>query len=145
MFEISQLKEKKLSDLQEIAQKLNVPKYRTLKKLDLVYQILDVQAANPEVVKSEITTAPEEKVEKPKPAPKKKRERVEKKPTAVKTQQQKMELTDEKSTTPTDTPKQATTPAVEEPKTATPETPSPKKPEHREKKQHTPKEKDTSN
>ena len=32
MFEISQLKEKKLSDLQEIAQQLNVPKYRTLKK-----------------------------------------------------------------------------------------------------------------
>ena len=36
MFEISQLNEKKLSDLQEIAQKLNVPKYRSLKKADLV-------------------------------------------------------------------------------------------------------------
>ena len=53
MFEISQLKEKKLSDLQEIAQQLNVPKYRTLKKLELVYQILDVQAANPAAVKTE--------------------------------------------------------------------------------------------
>ncbi|TXD84910.1 transcription termination factor Rho [Subsaximicrobium wynnwilliamsii] len=54
MFEISELKAKKLPELQAIAQKLNVPKYRTLKKLDLVYQILDLQAANPEKVKKEI-------------------------------------------------------------------------------------------
>ena len=52
MFEISQLKEKKLTDLQEIAKKLSVPKYRSLKKLDLVYQILDQQAADPSVVKA---------------------------------------------------------------------------------------------
>lgn len=50
MFEISQLKDKKLSDLQEIAQKLDIPKYRTLKKQDLIYQILDKQAANPKVI-----------------------------------------------------------------------------------------------
>ena len=50
MFEISQLKEKKLADLQEVAKKLNVPKYRSLKKLDLVYKILDMQAADPKVV-----------------------------------------------------------------------------------------------
>lgn len=56
MFDISQLKEKKLAELQELAQKLNVPKYKTLKKLDLIYQILDLQAANPAVVKSEIVT-----------------------------------------------------------------------------------------
>lgn len=55
MFEISQLKEKKLTDLQEIAKKLKVPKYRSLKKLDLVYQILDKQAADPTVVTSVIT------------------------------------------------------------------------------------------
>jgi len=54
MFEISELKAKKLPELQGIAQKLNVPKYRTLKKLDLVYQILDLQAANPDKVKKEI-------------------------------------------------------------------------------------------
>ena len=47
MFEISQLKEKKLPELQDIAKQLNVSKYRSLKKLDLVYQILDHQAANP--------------------------------------------------------------------------------------------------
>ena len=33
MFEISQLKEKKLPELQEIAKELNVPKYKSLKKL----------------------------------------------------------------------------------------------------------------
>ena len=47
MFEISELKAKKLPELQELAKALNVPKYRSLKKLDLVYQILDYQAANP--------------------------------------------------------------------------------------------------
>ncbi|MFC5044256.1 transcription termination factor Rho [Aquimarina hainanensis] len=52
MLEISELKAKKLPDLQEIAKNLNVPKFRTLKKLDLVYQILDHQAANPEKIKS---------------------------------------------------------------------------------------------
>lgn len=52
MFEISELKNKKLPELQEIAKELNVPKYRTQKKLDLVYQILDYQAANPKAVKA---------------------------------------------------------------------------------------------
>ena len=48
MFEISKLKEKKLSDLQQIAEELNISKFKTLKKLDLVYKILDHQASNPE-------------------------------------------------------------------------------------------------
>ena len=47
MFEITQLKEKKLPELQDIARELNIPKYRSFKKLDLIYQILDVQAATP--------------------------------------------------------------------------------------------------
>ena len=47
MFEIEALKEKKLPELQEIAEKIGVPKFRQLKKLDLVYQILDVQATKP--------------------------------------------------------------------------------------------------
>ena len=76
MFEISQLKEKKLSDLQEIAQQLNVPKFRTLKKMDLVYQILDLQAANPDTLKNEPVKeeAPKPKAQQIKP----KRERIEK-------------------------------------------------------------------
>ncbi len=73
MFEISQLKEKKLPELQEIAKDLKVPKYRSLKKLDLVYQILDHQAANPkaveEVIKPVQKTAPKprQRVQKPQP------------------------------------------------------------------------------
>ncbi len=47
MLDISALKGKKLADLQEIAKTLNVSKYRQLKKLDLIYQILDIQAAEP--------------------------------------------------------------------------------------------------
>nr|MBA3985726.1 transcription termination factor Rho [Flavobacteriales bacterium] len=52
MFEISELKEQKLPELQEIAKTLGVPKYRALKKSELVYQILDHQAANPKAVAS---------------------------------------------------------------------------------------------
>lgn len=50
MFDISELKAKKLPELQEIAKGLQIPKFRTLKKLDLVYKILDQQAANPKAV-----------------------------------------------------------------------------------------------
>ena len=67
MFEISELKAKKLPELQDIAKTLNVPKYRTQKKLDLVYQILDHQAANPSKVKEiakEDTSSPKPASEK---------------------------------------------------------------------------------
>ncbi|MDG1044888.1 MAG: transcription termination factor Rho [Flavobacteriaceae bacterium] len=50
MFEISKLKTMKLPELQEIAKGLKVPKFKTLKKIDLVYQILDLQATNPKAV-----------------------------------------------------------------------------------------------
>ena len=53
MFEITQLKEKKLSELQEIAKELKISRYSSLKKLDLIYQILDVQAASPVEKKSQ--------------------------------------------------------------------------------------------
>ena len=52
MLEISDLKAKKLPELQDLAKSLGVPKYRSLKKLDLVYQILDYQASNPNAVKA---------------------------------------------------------------------------------------------
>ncbi len=52
MFDISELKAKKLPELQEIAKGINVPKYRTLKKLDLVYRILDLQAADPKKIEA---------------------------------------------------------------------------------------------
>src|SRR5690554_6974743 len=72
MFEISQLKEMKLPELQEIAKKLNVSKYRSLKKLDLVYQILDQQAANSKAVKEFLWEEPKKEV----PNQKKQRERI---------------------------------------------------------------------
>ncbi|MCK7591360.1 transcription termination factor Rho [Subsaxibacter sp. CAU 1640] len=102
MFEISQLKETKLSDLQDIAQKLNVPKYRTLKKLDLVYKILDVQAANPEAVKKEVlkeetpARSSSDTSSSSNPRQKKKRERI-KKPVTHSKEQQKMEFSDSKN------------------------------------------------
>lgn len=78
MFEISQLKAKKLPELQEIAKQLNVPKYRTQKKLDLVYKILDYQAANPEAIKAKVEAEkkPEPKTQAKTPQ---KRSRVQKK------------------------------------------------------------------
>ncbi|WP_036379489.1 transcription termination factor Rho [Muricauda sp. MAR_2010_75] len=72
MFEISDLKAKKLPELQEIAKGLNVPKFKSLKKLDLVYQILDVQASNPKAV-AESTSAPQNNGT---PTPKPKRTRA---------------------------------------------------------------------
>lgn len=47
MFDIIDLKSKKLTELQEIAQEMKVPKFRSLNKGDLIYQILDFQALNP--------------------------------------------------------------------------------------------------
>ena len=47
MYDILELKGKLLPELQGIAKELNVPKFRALKKMDLIYQILDVQAINP--------------------------------------------------------------------------------------------------
>ncbi len=68
MFDITELKAKKLPELQEIAKGIKVPKFRTLKKLDLVYKILDVQAAEPEKVAS-TAAAKATKNETPKPKP----------------------------------------------------------------------------
>jgi transcription termination factor Rho len=75
MFEISQLKEKTLVELQEIAKTIGAKKYSHLKKLDLVYLILDIQAAAPSrVVKKEINSLdnkPKRKriIKKPKTSP----------------------------------------------------------------------------
>ncbi|WP_394758223.1 transcription termination factor Rho [Flavobacterium sp.] len=63
MFDISVLKEMKLTELQEIAKIAKIAKFKTLKKEELVYQILDYQAANPEKIspKEEIVPVLEEK------------------------------------------------------------------------------------
>lgn len=51
MLEISDLKTKRLPELQSIAKQLKMKRITGLKKMDLIYQILDYQAANPEEAK----------------------------------------------------------------------------------------------
>lgn len=63
MFDISVLKEMKLNELQEIAKAAKIKNFKSLKKEELVYQILDFQAANPEKIASEANS----KDETPKP------------------------------------------------------------------------------
>ena len=55
MYDILELKELKLPELQDIAKGLNVKSISKLKKMDLIYQILDVQAENPGRVKAVVT------------------------------------------------------------------------------------------
>lgn len=66
MFEISQLKGKSLAELQEIAKNIGIPKFSQLKKLDLVYQILDHQAANPVAKKTSTEKPKRKRIAKPK-------------------------------------------------------------------------------
>ncbi len=87
MFEISELKAKTLADLQVIAKSIGLTKTSQLKKLDLVYQILDTQAVKP-TVSSDSKEKP--KTEKPK------RKRVAKTPKAATTPKE----TTNKETTP---------------------------------------------
>ena len=47
MYDILELKKKKLQDLQDIANQLEIEEFKDYKKLDLIYQILDKQALKP--------------------------------------------------------------------------------------------------
>lgn len=67
MFDIEVLKEMKLPDLQEIAKAAQIKKYRSLKKDELIYQILDMQAANPSTVKTDEMTSAEDDAKSSKP------------------------------------------------------------------------------
>ena len=53
MYEIATLKSKKLNELQDIAKVLGVKRITGLKKLDLIYQIIDFVSANPKVINKE--------------------------------------------------------------------------------------------
>ena len=63
MFDIEKLNEMKLSDLQEIAKVAKIKKISSLKKDELIYQILDHQAMNP--LPTEIVEAKTKEVTKP--------------------------------------------------------------------------------
>jgi transcription termination factor Rho len=65
MFEISELKAKTLAELQTISKSIGLKKISQLNKLDLVYQILDIQAANPSKVKEEDSKPPLKPAQKP--------------------------------------------------------------------------------
>lgn len=78
MFDIIELNEKKVSELKEIAEKLDLKKIDKLKKQDLIYQILDAQALEPTKVASVKQADKKEPVAKKETAPKPKRVRVSK-------------------------------------------------------------------
>lgn len=61
MFDISVLKEMKLNELQEIAKAARIKNFKTLKKDELVYQILDYQASNPEKLAPEANSNSDQK------------------------------------------------------------------------------------
>ena len=64
MYDILELKSKLLPALQEIAKNLNIKKHKSLKKMDLIYQILDTQAINPKISENnkEINTVEKDSV-----------------------------------------------------------------------------------
>ena len=66
MYEIATLKSKKLTELQEMAKSLGVKRITGLKKLDLIYQIIDYISANPKALESESL---QDKPESPKAKP----------------------------------------------------------------------------
>ena len=51
MYKLEELNDSKVSDLRDIAKKLNISKYDKLKKLELAYAILDYQAEHNEVAR----------------------------------------------------------------------------------------------
>ena len=79
MFELAELKAKKLAELQEIAKELNLKKITGLKKIELTYRIIDHQSTLPEPGET-ATEAPKETSEnketseKPKRTPRKRTE-----------------------------------------------------------------------
>ena len=82
MFELSELKAKKLAELQEIAKELGLKKIAGLKKIELTYRIIDHQATLPEPgEKATEKTTPKEATqdtsEKPKKGPRKRAEKKE--------------------------------------------------------------------
>ena len=82
MFELSELKAKKLAELQEIAKELGLKKIAGLKKIELTYRIIDHQATLPEPgeepKETTAQTEPKKEVsEKPKKGPRKRVEQKE--------------------------------------------------------------------
>jgi len=71
MYDILDLNNKKVGELKEIAEKLNLTKFDKLKKQELVYKILDEQAINPPKAEKKEVVKTERKPANKKPANKK--------------------------------------------------------------------------
>lgn len=127
MFDISELKQKRLPELQELAKTLGIPKFRSYRKLDLVYQILDFQAANPKSIKAVVKDTPskeedtEQKKNKPTEDPKRKPGRPRKQNTNDHTATNKPQ--DSKPTRPSEPRKKVEAKPTREPKTEAKKTP----------------------
>jgi len=72
MYDIIELNGMKVTELQETAEKLKITNFKTLKKQDLIYKILDEQAVNP--IKRDDKPSEEKAAEAPEKAPKAKTE-----------------------------------------------------------------------
>ena len=57
MYKLEELNNSKVTELKEIAKKLNISNYEKLKKLDLAYAILDHQAEQNEVTKNPVKSS----------------------------------------------------------------------------------------
>jgi len=66
MYTINELKDRLLSDLKEIAERMNVGNFKRLSKQDLIYKILDQQALNPNIEVPEAAATPVPKPAAPK-------------------------------------------------------------------------------
>jgi transcription termination factor Rho len=64
MYTLEELNVRLLSELKEIAQDLEIPNFKKLQKKDLIYKILDVQAASPEKVSKILDNGSKDKKEK---------------------------------------------------------------------------------
>jgi transcription termination factor Rho len=63
MYDIIELNEKKVDELKQLAEQLEVPKFNRLKKQELIYAILDHQALKPALAKSASKPAARKKTE----------------------------------------------------------------------------------
>ncbi len=92
MYDIKQLSSKLVPELRDIAEKLGLKSYKSLNKKDLIYKILDHQAATGASLKE--TAEKPKRAEKPKPAKRNAGEKVEDRPNRSRSRRQEAVVTD---------------------------------------------------
>ena len=96
MFDISELKSKKNADLQKIAEDFGIPNVKDLKKLDIIYKILDYQADNPTAIPAKPVETTTQK-NPPRDMTPKKKVSAEEKPISETTEEKKVVPTENKA------------------------------------------------